>query len=65
MPTINLCKYYPFLKEDCFVEISDEIAEAFLLTKRQEDNYHHRAWYHKAYYSLDRGDGNPHSPSDR
>jgi len=53
MPTINLCKYYPFLNEDCFVEVSDEVAEAFLLAKRQEDNYHHRAWYHKAYYSLD------------
>jgi RNA polymerase sigma-70 factor (ECF subfamily) len=57
MPTINLRKYYPFLNEDCFVEVSGEIAEAFLLAKRQEDNYHHRTWYHKAYYSLDRSDG--------
>lgn len=57
MPTINLRKYYPFLTEDRFVEVSDEVAEAFLLAKRQEDNYHHRAWYHKAYYSLDCNDG--------
>ena len=57
MPTINLRKYYPFLTEDRFVEVSDEVAEAFLLAKRQEDNYNHRTWYHKAYYSLDRGDG--------
>jgi RNA polymerase sigma-70 factor (ECF subfamily) len=57
MPVINLRKHYPFLNEDCFVEVSDEVAEAFLLAKRQEDNYHHRAWYHKAYYSLDFNDG--------
>lgn len=57
MSTINLRKYYPFLNEDCFIEVSDEVAEAFLFAKRQEDNYHHRAWYHKAYYSLDRDDG--------
>lgn len=36
MSTINLRKYYPFLKEDCFVEVSDEVAEAFLLAKRQK-----------------------------
>lgn len=57
MPTINLRKYYPFLTEDHLVEVSNEVAEAFLLAKRQEDNYHHRAWYHKAYYSLDCNDG--------
>lgn len=57
MPTINLRKYYPFLTDDRLVEVSDEVAEAFLLAKRQEDNYHHRTWYHKAYYSLDRSDG--------
>jgi DNA-directed RNA polymerase specialized sigma subunit, sigma24 homolog len=57
MTTINLRKYYPFFKEDCFVEVTDEIAEAFLLADRREDNYRHRTWYHKAYYSLDRGEG--------
>lgn len=57
MPTINLRKYYPFLTEDYPVEVSEKVAEAFLLAKRQQDNYNHRAWYHKAYYSLDRGDG--------
>lgn len=57
MPTINLRKYYPFLSEDCFIDVSDEIAEAFLQAHRQEDNYRHRTWYHKAYYSLDYGEG--------
>jgi RNA polymerase sigma-70 factor (ECF subfamily) len=57
LPTINLRKYYPFLTEDRFVEVSDEIADAFLQARRQEDNYRHRVWYHKAYYSLDYGEG--------
>ncbi len=57
MPTINLRKYYPFLNADCVFEVSDEIAEAFLLATRQENNYHQRTYRHKAYYSLDRSDG--------
>ena len=31
MQTINLKQYYPFCTEDTFVEVSDEIVEAFLL----------------------------------
>jgi RNA polymerase sigma-70 factor (ECF subfamily) len=57
MPIINLRKHYPFLKEDCFVEVTDEVAEVFLLADRQENNYRLRTYRHKAYYSLDRGDG--------
>ncbi len=57
MPTINLRKYYPFLNEDCFVEVSDEISKVFLLATRQENNYHQRTYRHKAYYSLDCSDG--------
>ena len=34
MQTINLKQYYPFCTEDTFVEVSDEIVEAFLLDKR-------------------------------
>lgn len=56
MPTINLRKYYPFPNEDCFVEVSDEVAEALLRAHRQVNNYCHRVWYHKAYYSLDYGE---------
>ena len=36
MQTINLKQYYPFCKEDIFVEVSDEIVETFLLDKRAE-----------------------------
>ncbi|MVB10552.1 hypothetical protein CAFE_12470 [Caprobacter fermentans] len=57
MPTINLRKYYPLLTEDHFIEVSDEVAEAILLATRQENNYRQRTYRHKAYYSLDRGDG--------
>lgn len=57
MPTINLRKYYTFLTGDHLVEVSDEVADAFLQAHRQEDNYRHRVWYHKAYYSLDCGEG--------
>ena len=32
-------QYYPFCTEDTFVEVSDEIVEAFLLDKRAEDVY--------------------------
>ena len=36
MQTINLKQYYPFCTEDTFVEVSDEIVEAFLLDKRAD-----------------------------
>ena len=36
MQTINLKQYYPFCTEDTFVEVSDEIVEAFLLDKRAQ-----------------------------
>ena len=35
MQTINLKQYYPFCRGH-FVEVSDEIVEAFLLDKRAE-----------------------------
>ena len=58
MQIINLRKQYPGLyAEDVFVEVSDEVAEAILLATRQENNYRQRTFRHKAYYSLDRGDG--------
>jgi DNA-directed RNA polymerase specialized sigma subunit, sigma24 homolog len=57
MIMINLRRYYPFLREDCFIEVPDEVAEAFLLAARQENNYRKKLSRYKAYYSLDRGDG--------
>ena len=57
MQTINLKQYYPFCKEDIFVEVSDEIVEAFLLDKRAEAARDRRMFRYKAFYSLDCNDG--------
>ena len=58
MQIINLRKQYPgCYSQDMFVEVSDEVAEAILLATRQENNYRRRTYRHKAYFSLDRGDG--------
>ena len=53
MQTINLKQYYPFCKEDIFVEVSDEIVEAFLLDKRAEAARERKMFRYKAFYSLD------------
>ncbi len=57
MQTINLKQYYPFCKEDIFVEVSDEIVEAFLLDKRAEAARDRKMYRYKAFYSLDCNDG--------
>ena len=57
MQTINLKQYYPFCKEDIFVEVSDEIVETFLLDKRAEATRDRRMFRYKAFYSLDCNDG--------
>lgn len=57
METINLRDYYPFYTSDCFIDVSDEIADVFMEFKRQEADYQRRKYYHKAQYSLDRDDG--------
>ena len=54
---INLRDFYPYYTCDAFVEVSDEIGAVLLESKREEKNYIDRLGYHKAYYSLDRGDG--------
>lgn len=57
MTTINLRDYYPFYTEDTFVEVSDEVAEFLTGDKRRQTNYAQYIRDHKAFYSLDRGDG--------
>ena len=58
MPTINLRDYYPSVyKADCFLEVSDEISGAMAEIEREEHAYYERRRYHKAYYSLNAGDG--------
>ena len=58
MPIINLKKYYyPAYTKDTFVEVSDEVAEALLLMGREENARKSKIYYHKAYFSLDYGEG--------
>ena len=49
MQTINLKQYYPICKEDIFVEVSDEIVEAFLLDKRAEAARDRKMFRYKAF----------------
>ena len=58
MPIINLRKhYYPLVTQDTFIEVSDEVAEALLALRRDEERIRSRIRYHKAYYSLDASEG--------
>uniref|UniRef100_UPI003EBE706A hypothetical protein n=1 Tax=Dehalobacter restrictus TaxID=55583 RepID=UPI003EBE706A len=57
MKKINLRDYYPFYQSDFFVEVTDEIASSLKCFKLSENAYKLRTYRHKAYYSLDRGDG--------
>lgn len=54
---INLRDFYPFYMNDEFINVPDEIGVVLLESRREEKNYIERLSYHKAYYSLDRGDG--------
>lgn len=57
MKKINLKEYYPYYKTDCFIEVPDEVAMLLYDFELREAAYRLRAYRHKAYYSLDRGDG--------
>lgn len=57
MKMINLRDYYPVYTEDTFVKVSDEVAAFFAEDKRRQTNYAQYIRDHKAFYSLDRGDG--------
>ena len=60
MKTINLRDYYPFCTSDCFIDVPDEIAAILHDFELREAAYRLRTYRHKAYYSLDRGDGIEH-----
>lgn len=57
MQKINLRDYYPLYTSDVFVEVPDEVADLLYSFKLQEAAYYLRTYRHKAFYSLDRGDG--------
>lgn len=58
MTKINLREQYPdFYKTDYIIEVPDEVAAIMQEYDRLEAAYRRRTYYHKAHYSLDRGDG--------
>ncbi|WP_027399878.1 sigma-70 family RNA polymerase sigma factor [Anaerovorax odorimutans] len=58
MAKINLRKYYPdFYKTDYIIDVPDEVATLMDTYEHADAAYYLRRYRHKAYYSLDRGDG--------
>lgn len=61
MIKINLRDYYPdFYTTDCIIEVPGEVAALMASYERAEAAYYLRRYRHKAYYSLDHGDGIEH-----
>ncbi len=50
---INLRTLYPYYTKDEFIDVSDEVAQAYLEFKRKDEAYRIRTYRHKAYYFLD------------
>ena len=61
MKKINLKDYYDHITEDTYIDVPDEVFNIFEEYRKAEQAYQSRIRYHKAYYSLDRGDGIEHS----
>ena len=57
MTTINLKDFYYWYLTDELVEVSDEVAEELMASKRREAAHAERVRCNKAYYSLDCDDG--------
>lgn len=57
MKIINLRYFYPFYKQNQYIEVTDEVAALFSEFEHREAAYHLRTYRHKAYYSLDCDDG--------
>ena len=57
MKRINLKDFYPFYQEDCFIDVSDTLAELFRRDKATEATLRRKQRFHQAYFSLDRNDG--------
>ncbi len=57
MKKIRLKDEYPWFSGDEYIEVTDEIAEVFAGGSKDEQSYKRRRYYHRAFYSLDAGDG--------
>ena len=60
MKTINLKDYYDHIIVDTYIDIPSEVFEVFEEHRKAEQAYQSRVHYHKAYFSLDAGDGIEH-----
>lgn len=49
MATITLRDFYPWCKEDVFVEITEEMLEAMKVADRQESVYKRRTYRYKGH----------------
>lgn len=62
MPEVNLRDLYPDqYNEDCFIEVSDAVADVFAESKRSEEAARRKMYRYHAQYSLDKEDGIEHS----
>ncbi len=61
MKKINLKDYYDHIVIDTYIDIPDEVFNIFEEYRKAGQAYQSKIRYHKAYYSLDRGDGIEHS----
>ncbi len=57
MKKIKLKDEYPWYTGDEYIEVSDEVAEVFAGFMRSEKAHREKVRYHRAFYSLDAGDG--------
>ena len=57
MKKIRLKDEYPWYPDDVYIAVSEEVAEAFLNFARSEKAQREKIRYHRAFYSLDAGDG--------
>ena len=57
MTKVNLRDYYPYYKEDIFIDVSDEVAAFLAEDRRLQINYTQYIRDNRAFYSLDCGDG--------
>ena len=53
MPLVNLRKFYPFYKSDCWQEVPQDVLDVMMAYKRADVAYQVKTYRHKAYYSLD------------
>lgn len=57
MKKIRLKDEYPWYPDDIYIEVSDEVAEVLLSFSKREKAQREKIRYHRAFYSLDAGDG--------